>query len=115
MVAEGLAAAPTPRPRASRSPTSVGLVGCSSPRAATRSLCDDAPSGRFGDKACGLLLTMANRAFGTDRSAKGRWLAHHVAEPPGRYCCPGCSSAAEEADQHADAAACGCAATWHGE
>jgi len=32
------------------------------------------PSGRFGDKACGLLLTMANRAFGTDRSAKGRWL-----------------------------------------
>jgi len=32
------------------------------------------PSGRFGDKACGLLLTMANRAFGADRSAKGRWL-----------------------------------------
>jgi len=32
------------------------------------------PSGRFGDKACGLLLAMANRAFGTDRSAEGRWL-----------------------------------------
>jgi len=32
------------------------------------------PSGRFMDKACGLLLTMANRAFGADRSAKGRWL-----------------------------------------
>jgi len=32
------------------------------------------PSGRFGDKACGLLLTMAKRAFGAERSAKGRWL-----------------------------------------
>jgi len=32
------------------------------------------PSGRLGHKACGLLLTMANGAFGTDRSAKGRWL-----------------------------------------
>jgi len=70
-------------------------------------------SGRLGDKACGLLLTMANRAFGTDRS-EGT-LAHHVAEPPGRNRCQGCSIAAEEADQHADAAACGCAATWRGE
>ena len=70
------------------------------------------PSGRFGDKACGPLLTMANRAFGADR----RPLAHYLAEPPGRNRCPGCSSAAEEADQHADAAVCGCAgATRRGE
>jgi len=32
------------------------------------------PSGCFGDKACGLLLTMANPAFRADRSAKGCWL-----------------------------------------